>query len=83
MALLNIYLGVMVVMMLVAGFMFIEGSFKEKKIASRMIIFAPIWPTLAPVFLIIGFRYFWKTADWRGVREEEEEERLQRVRSRW
>lgn len=80
---LNIYTAVMVVLFLTAGFFFIEASFKERKIGSRLMIIAPVWPLLAPLLVWRGIRYFWRHADWRGVREEEEEERLKRGRSRW
>lgn len=80
---LNIYIAVMVVMFLTAGFFFIEASFKERKIGSRLMLIAPVWPMLAPVLFCVGVRYFWRHADWRGAREEEEEERLKRGRSSW
>lgn len=77
------YLAVGVVMTLIAGFLLIEASFKEKKIASRMLILAPIWPVLAPIFLWKGLRWCWKHADWKGIEEEEHEEKLSRVRGKW
>lgn len=69
------YLVVMVGMLLVAGFLFIEASFKEKKYGSRMMLFAPVWPMLAPVFIFKGVRWLWKHADWRGIEEDEYEEK--------
>lgn len=77
------YLTVMVVMVLIAGFTLIEANFKEKKFASRMFIFAPVWPVLAPIFLWKGIRWCWKNADWRGIEEEEHEEKLRRGRGNW
>ena len=77
------YLAVVIPMLLIAWFLLIEASFKEKKIASRILILAPVWPVLAPIFLWKGFRWCWKHADWRGAEEEEYEEKIRRVRGNW
>lgn len=71
----GIYLAVMIMTMIVAGFIFIEADFKDRKVASRMILIAPVWPLIAPIFLIKAFRWFWKRADWKGAEEDEYEER--------
>lgn len=73
--LIGIYLAVMVMTILIAGFIFIEADFKDRKIASRMMLIAPVWPMIAPVFLIKALRWLWKRADWRGIEEDEYEER--------
>ena len=83
MVLLQVYLGVMVAMIGLGGFIFIEATFKQKKLASRMILLAPVWPLLAPVFFFKGVRWLWKKADWRGIEEDEYEERLKAQRGRW
>jgi len=78
-----IYIAVVVAMVGTAGFLLIQASFKEKKIASRMFILAPVWPVLAPVYVWKGLRWCWKHADWKGIEEDEYEEKMKRVRGNW
>jgi len=52
---------------------------------ARIILLAPVWPLLIPVVLTRGVRWLWKTADWRGVEEEEAILQAQRrgIRGGW
>lgn len=79
----GIYLGISVVLLIGGVITLVGGSFKDKKNGSRVMLIAPIWPVLAPVFLFKGVGWLWEHADWRDSAEAEEEERLERVRSRW
>ena len=73
-----IYIVGVVVPVLFSLFVYMwEGREKTRK-GARIILLAPIWPLLFPVGIVRVIKWLWKTADWKGVEEEEATLREQR-----
>ena len=75
---LPIYIGVMVVAIAFSLFVFMWEGAEETRIGSRIILLAPIWPLLIPVFAGRAVKWLWTKADWKGAEQEEELLRQQR-----
>lgn len=68
-----------VIPMIVALIIYIGEGSDNTRTGARIILLAPIWPLLFPWGIFRAFRWLWKTADWKGVEEEEETLRAQRL----
>lgn len=69
--LIALYVIPMLAIISVAFFGFIAEGPVKNKIGARMILVAPIWPLLLPFYFARFVKWLWKSADWRGVEEEE------------
>lgn len=74
-----LYMFGVVVPMVVSLIIFMGEGRERTRIGARIILLAPIWPLLVPVYFGRGVRWLWRTADWRGVEEEEATIREQRM----
>jgi hypothetical protein len=72
------YVAGVVIPMVFAFFVYLGEGREATRTGARIILLAPIWPLLIPVALTRGVKWLWKTADWRGVEEEEATLRAQR-----
>lgn len=74
-----LYLMGVILPIIVSLIVFIGEGSEETRTGARVILLAFIWPLLFPVGIFRAFRWLWKKADWKGVEEEEETLRLQRL----
>lgn len=74
----GIYIIGVLVPVLISLFVYMWEGRENTRKGARIILLAPIWPLLFPVGIVKVFKWLWKTADWKGVEEEEATLREQR-----
>jgi len=76
--LIALYLIPLALIVIIALIFFLAEGPVKNKIGARMILVAPVWPLLLPLYFTRFVKYLWKSADWKGVEEEERIIREQR-----